>query len=591
MKINVHAHVFNFKSILTKETILLLKHRLTGLNIPDPFRELILSYFRARRRSRSGDLSFEDFNRTIRGLGSFDRLIPRKLRKLFDHHLETSSSSDVNELLISLLETAIIERTDTSSSTIINLFEWLRIGMMKNIDEVTDDLIAHLDEDDVVVLLPMDIIDKNAGKKERQLFIKQLESTEKQSLRYPGRVLPFAMVNPVRKESFDLFKKSIDSGACVGLKLYPSLGFSIENTMVKKALKYCNDHSVPVLLHGNDRGFRKSAQAAQYCNPNHWIPVLDELQNLKVCFGHFGGEMQAGKDIWTHTELPDDSWAFAILKLMESYPDRVFADVSFHTDHWDDETKRQNYQKNLQKVLNDDRYKYQVLWGTDYHLLRMDSTDTDYTQKFIEMLGEEDFTRISKSNPVKYLGLPSAENKTGENITRYVNRLIQEKASTVHGKPASWLLDHESINQEAFGEWILTASESWDINNLIHRSLFQFIWTPEDVPKYLDKGARTNIDKNHDTIEEKFEAIGRLPLAELTNFSHGPSTDVIEDQKMRGFCTDVMFWFRRKTNADRIGPSDDNLLYSKLQNVAGKSDHMIKDIASVITKFYRFPVI
>lgn len=166
MKINVHAHVFNFKSILTKETILLLKHRLTGLNIPDPFRELILSYFRARRRSRSGDLSFEDFNRTIRGLGSFDRLIPRKLRKLFDHHLETSSSSDVNELLISLLETAIIERTDTSSSTIINLFEWLRIGMMKNIDEVTDDLIAHLDEDDVVVLLPMDIIDKNAGKKE-----------------------------------------------------------------------------------------------------------------------------------------------------------------------------------------------------------------------------------------------------------------------------------------------------------------------------------------------------------------------------------------------------------------------------------------
>lgn len=591
MKINVHAHVFNFRSILTKETILLLKHRLTGLNIPAPFRDVILSYLRTRRRRKTSDLSLDDFYRTIRGLGAFNILVPRPVRNLFDHHLEISSSIEGEQMLMSLLESALVDRGSVSSSSVINIFDWLRIGLMKNINDVTDDLMTHMDDDDVAVLLPMDIIDRKAGKKERSLFIKQLEDTEKQALRYPGRMLPFAMVNPVRNNSFEIFKKSIDSGACVGLKLYPSLGYSIEHATVQKALKYCNDQSVPVLLHGNDKGFRKSKKDAAFCNPKYWVPVLDELKNLKVCFGHFGGETQDGKETWTKAIIPDDSWALAILRLMENYPGRVFGDLSFHTDHWEDETKGENYLNNIKNVLKDDRYKTQVLWGTDFHLLRMASTDRDFTQKFHEMLGEIDFNRIANENPVHFLGLPATGKKEEKNISRHVEWLIENKASTVYGTPASWLLEHERVDREAFNNWILSASGSWSINNLVHRSLFQFFWTPQDVPEYLHAGARKSINNQFATIEEKFEAIGMLSLAELTYFSHGPASPVLDNQKMRGFCKDIMFWFRRKTNAEHIGPQDDNILYSKLQQTAGQSDKRISDIAGIVSGFFRFPVI
>lgn len=591
MKINVHAHVFNFRSILTKETILLLKHRLTGLDIPDPFRDLILSYLRTRRRRKTSNLSLDDFYRTIRGFGAFDILVPRPVRNLFDHHLEISSSKEGEQMLISLLESALVDRGSMSSSSVINIFDWLRIGLMKNINDVTDDLMTHMDDDDVAVLLPMDIIDNKAGKKERSLFLKQLEDTEKQALRYPGRMLPFAMVNPLRDTSFEIFKNSIDSGACVGLKLYPSLGYTIEHASVNKALKYCNDHSVPVMIHSNDRGFRKSKKDAAFCNPKHWVPVLEELQNLKVCFGHFGGETQDGKDIWTEAKIPDESWAMSILRLMENYPGRVFGDVSFHTDHWKDEIKGGYYRNNIHSVLKDDRYKTQVLWGTDFHLLRMASTDSDFTQKFNEMLGEKEFNLIANENPIHFLGLPAAGKKEEKNISRHVEWLIENKASTVYGTPASWLLENERVDREAFNHWILSASGSWSINNLVHRSLFQFFWTPQDVPEYLHAGAKKLINNQYASIEEKFEAIGMLPLAELTYFSHGPSSSVLDNQKMRGFCKDIMFWFRRKTTADRIGPQDDNILYSKLQHTAAQSYNKISDIAGIVSGFFRFPVI
>ncbi len=591
MKINIHAHVFNFQSILTKETILLFKHRLTGLNVPEPFRDMILSYLRIRRRRRTNDISLDDFHRTIRGFGAFDRLVPNKIRNLFDHHLEISTSSETEQILMSLLESTLVERSGVSSSSVINIFDWLRIGLMKSISDVTDNLMSHLNDDDVAVLLPMDIIDKRAGKKEKSLFLNQLKDTEIQALRYPGRILPFAMVNPARDNSFDIFKTSIDSGACVGLKLYPSLGYSIEHLIVKKALKYCNDHEVPVLLHSNDRGFRKSKSDAAFCNPKHWEPVLDGLQNLKVCFGHFGGETQDGKDIWTHSSIPDDSWAMSILKLMEKFPGRVFGDVSFHTDHWNDDTKAEHYKNNIIMVLNDDRYKSQVLWGTDFHLLRLASTDSNYTVKFNEMLGESGFKQISKNNPVRFLGLPADENKEEKNISRHINWLIENKACAIYGTPASWLLNHEHLDKEVFNDWILSASGSWSINDLVHRSLFQFIWTPQDVPDYLHAGAKKTINNHYASIEEKFEAVGRLPLAEMTYFPHGPSSPVADNQKMRGFCKDIMFWFRRKTNAVRIGQDDDNVLYAKLQKIAAQSDKKVSDIARVVSGFYRFPVI
>jgi len=586
MKINVHAHVFNIPSILTKETILLLSHRLTGRNVPEPLRDALLSYLRTRRNSRPGDISFDDFHRTIRGTRFFNRIIPRQLRSFFDRHLDLPPSSETTAALTSLLEATLIDRHQASSSEVINVFEWLRIGFMKRIDDVTDDLITHMDDDDAAVVLPMDILDRKAGKRERALFLKQLEDTKRQALRYPGRILPFAKLNPVRKDSFHVMRDAIHSGACIGLKLYPSLGYSLQGSIMEDALRYCEKESVPVLLHCNDAGFRKSPEDAQNCDPRAWIPVLDTHHSLKVCFAHFGGQSQDGKPVWTAPELPPDSWAAAILELMEQYPGRVYADISYHTEQNATPEQTKNFKKNLVSVLSDDRYRDHVLWGTDYHLLRMDSTDTDYASAFLSLLGGELFTQISKNNPAAYLGLPLFGRAAEANIVRHIKWLATHHARAVHGRPASWLQDHPEGAAIRGGEGkASTDGPAWDSNNRIHTSVFNFLWNNRQ-PAYLSERMKRHLRSRDDTPEALFEALGRLPVGELTFHSDVLGDRADREHAIRSFANRIHVWFSAIPSFEKR-EANSSVYHQKMISACSDPSVTIPKIAEVMELFFR----
>ncbi len=585
MKINVHIHVFNFDSILTKETVMLLKHRLTGKNLPGPLREALIEYLRANLKKRNRSLSLNDFHRSIRGYASFERLLPGSMRRFFNRYVQLPSSSETDRLLMSLLEASLIDRIGADSSTVVNAFEWLRIGLMKSIDSVTDDLMTHMDVDDVVVVLPMDIIGKRAGKRESGLYLKQLEDTKEQALRYPGRVLPFAMVNPNRKDTVKIFKSDVESGACVGLKLYPSLGYSVWDGIMKDVLRYCDKNEVPVLLHCNDTGFRKSKADAAFCHPEHWKPVLDELQNLNVCFGHFGGETAEGQPVWTASVIPQDSWAFKILHLMELYPGRVFADVSYHAEHLGDDNIRLNYQNNLRNVLSDDRYRSQVLWGTDYHLLRMDSTDTDYTASFISIIGQENFTLMSQDNPAAFLGLPLFNKQESANITRHVEWLLKHHARAVHGRSAEWLREHPEGREGMGGTLVSTDATAWDMNNYIHTSVFNFLWNYK-TPTFLSKGMRSRIDNRADSQEAKFEAMGRVPVGELSFHQDDVGGSAERYHSIRSFSNRINYWFSKVNEFDNYN-DDSTEYYRKMIQVCSDPNNTIPDIAEVMSLFYR----
>ncbi len=585
MKINVHAHVFNFQSILTKETILLLSHRLSGKNLPEPLRDAILSYLRTRRKSRSKDISLDDFHRTIRKTRFFNRLMPGKMRDFFDRHLELPPSSETASLLTSLLEASVIDRNQASSSTVINTFEWLRIGFAAAISDVADDLIVQMDEDDLAVLLPMDIIDPKAGSREKKLFPKQLADTTRQALRFPGRLLPFGMVNPARKESFELFREAINSGWCVGLKLYPALGYSIRGEMMDEVLAFCDSESVPVLLHCNDTGFRKSPDAAQYGHPGHWIPVLEKHSSLKVCFGHFGGEKQDDEDVWIAPGLPRDSWAHHILDLMDRFPGRVFADVSYHNEQYDDPDAGDNYRKNLAAVLENPKYRSQVLWGTDYHLLRIDCTDPDYTDAFCSMIGEDNFELMARKNPAAFLGLPVDDAEEKPNIARHVRWLLENNARAVHGKPAPWLRNHPEGNVIEGSGTDPAGDAPWDVNNRIHTSLFNFIWNYKE-PDFLSEGMRKRINRESDDIKAKFEHLGRTPIGELTFHSGALSDSTDRNQSIRSFCNRLDTWFGRVNEIGRIRDIN-SAFYRKMNTVCSDPGKTIPKIAPVLEQFYR----
>jgi predicted TIM-barrel fold metal-dependent hydrolase len=586
MKINVHAHVFNFPSILTKETILVLSHRLTGRNLPEPLRDALLSYLRTRRKSRSGDISFDDFHRTIRGTRLFDRLIPKSLRSFFDRHLDLPPSPETTAALTSLLEATLIDRHQARSPEVINAFEWLRIGFMKHIDDVTDDLIAQMDDDDVAVVLPMDILDRKAGKQERAIFLKQLEDTKRQALRYPGRILPFAKLNPVRRDTFHIMRESLHSGACVGLKLYPSLGYAVKGSIMDDALRYCEKESVPVLLHCNDTGFRKSAKDALNCDPRAWIPILDTHPDLRVCFAHFGGQSQGGQPVWTAPELPADSWAFAILELMEQYPGRVFADISFHTEQNATPEQKENYRKNLAAVITDERYRDHVLWGTDYHLLRMDATDSDYAAAMHNLLGDELFDRISQHNPAAFLGLPLHGQPAGANIDRHIAWLTAHHARAVHGNPASWLSDHpEGAAIRGRNGQPSASGTAWDRNNRIHTSVFNFLWNNRQ-PAYLSERMKKLLRSRGETPEALFEAVGRLPIGELTFHS-----DILGDQAdrshaIRSFAQRIHVWFSSISSFSKKEANESAYL-RKMVSACSDPSVTIPKIAEVLELFFQ----
>ncbi len=591
MQINVHTHVFNFEAILTKETVMLLNHRLTGKNMPGPLREVVIEYLRAKQKKRNRKLSPEDFHRSIRGYASFKRLLPGGMRRFFDRHLDLPSSVDTDRLLMSVLEASLTDRDDTDASAVMNAIEWLRIGLMSSIDAVTDDLMAHLDDGDVVVVLPMDIIGKRAGKQESGRYLKQLEDTLEQALRYPGRVLPFAMVNPARKEAFRMLQRDVERGACVGLKLYPSLGYSVWDGVMKEVLRYCDRQQVPVLLHCNDSGFRKSKSAAAYCRPDHWKPVLDELPNLKVCFGHFGGETEGGKPVWTAPDIPRDSWAAGILDLMEAWPGRVFADVSYHVGHLGDDDTRRNYLNNMRKVMDDATYRSQVLWGTDYHLLRMDRSDTDYTESFASQIGADHYALMSRNNPAAFLGLPDNGRPEGANIARHVDWLAGQHARPVHGRPAEWLIDHpegrtiKAGTPGVPGTAVTAEGAGWDVNNYIHTSVFNFLWH-YNTPSFLSEGMRKRIEGRADNQEAKFEAMGRVPVGELSFHQDVAGDRKDREQAIRSFSNRIDYWFS-KVEAFRKYNDDTSVYYRKMIRTCSEPNHTIPDIAEVMGQFYR----
>ncbi len=586
MQINVHTHVFNFRTILTAETIVVLNNRLSGLDMPDPLRNMLLQYLRRRLRSRN-KISMEDFEKTISRFRVFNRVLPDSVHSVFRKHIALPSRRDSTELLFSLLEAGITERTSESESTVGGYIDWLRIGLMTSIDKVTDDLMSYYKEDDVVVALPMDIIDQKNDPRERDIYLEQLDETKKQALRYPGRLLPFVMINTIRKGSKKIFYESVKDGACVGLKLYPSLGYSIDSDAMPEILRYCNDNELPVLMHCNDRGFRRDSHHAPLADPALWEPILTKLDKLKICFAHFGGDEQNGEAIWNHHPLPENSWPAKILEMMNTFKGRVFADISFHATYLNKPDTKKNYRKNLREIIGDKKTGSQVLWGTDYHLLRQRITDSGFADEFRELLGEDHFRKISVDNPAAFLGLPVNGNPEGGNIRRHIEWLVENRAGTVQGRPPNWLLEHTTEKSDAFRNWILSAGKPWDPNNLIHITLFNFLWNSKPTP--LASGIKRTLRKAHNNDPRAiFEAVGRLPVAELALHNKVLGRGSTRRSLTAGFCTDLEEWFDHFKKLERDN-NDSAKFRRNITEVCEDKKLRISNLAGVLESFYSVP--
>lgn len=396
MRSNTHSHVFTFKTFLTGAAEAILKERL-----------------KARHLSEA---AASDAVRLAKGLLLGPDAEARLAAFAARHHLEGNP-----------------------------LLEFLRRGSLPDSSAVTDRLMADSqagaggDTEVLAVLLMMDVVNVESTAEELALYETQFTDTVLQAERWPGRALPFVAVNPLRgKSALDYLRRGLDEGQCVGVKLYPSLGFAPNDPMVPKIMRACQEASAPIIMHCNDGGFCGPTLDCAYCSPMAWADVIGDY-DVRFDFAHFG-DTTPGNPI--SATMP--SWRDYILQLMDKYPNRVYADVSYQSGPLGPADTQQKYVDWLLAQLATGRGN-NILFGTDSFMLLQAMADPDYWGFFQDALGE-DFARIAERNPARFLGLPESGEELEEDtaLGRHVAYLRERKAAPgsrfgEKAAPAAWL--------------------------------------------------------------------------------------------------------------------------------------------------------
>lgn len=468
MRINAHCHVFNLQSVFTTGTKNILKYRLE--QSLEGFSFLLTPLLELLEDAMKPD-------------GGVPLKAPEKERaRIICKALDKGGNEDEAELRADLFEVmrGIDDRSRSSLGSLCNriernlgisffdpylvslgdLVEFISVAFASSMDDVTDYLFdcmaegqgqGSVDRGDLVAApLMMDILSQDQSAhtgeipaeaaEELAVFERQRENTLRQCVRYPGRILPFYAVNPWRPDWLGKFKAAMEEGGFVGMKAYPSLGYEVKE--IAAALEYCDEQGIPVVTHCNPGGFKAKDQYAAYCDPAAWTEVITshDLNRLRLCFGHFGGE-NAFRPGHTHAD-----WSCRIIELMQRRGPEVYADISYHTGgmHLSTQTRYFNWLESLLEPPNGP-FASRVLFGTDYFLSLQQLAEDDYWRFFKRHLTDRQFERISRKNPAAFLGInQEMPEKSAPNIQRHLAWLRKQKKKMLPhwasgGNIANWL--------------------------------------------------------------------------------------------------------------------------------------------------------
>ncbi|MCR2811322.1 MULTISPECIES: amidohydrolase family protein [unclassified Microbacterium] len=102
--------------------------------------------------------------------------------------------------------------------------------------------------------------------------------------RHPGRLIPFAGIDPRREDASRLVAEWIESGAR-GLKLYPACGWDPVGDDARVIYELCNVAKLPVLFHTGDPLPLMDRDAS---NPALLSAVAADYPDMPVWLGHAG---------------------------------------------------------------------------------------------------------------------------------------------------------------------------------------------------------------------------------------------------------------------------------------------------------------
>ncbi len=477
MRFNCHTHIFNLQSVFTTRTMETLINRIKALDFPE-FVVALITTEMAKVIENAG--AYADEENLLRNLIG-------RLKQTAEYKNIVDDLSDPARLRIEVVNTDNLDRLalgalkefiqwfsdkwsdaeeDARKKTILDAVEFVRIALLPSIRKVTARLMDQLEDTDAVVALMMDITGEDA---DQALFESQIQNTSDMVLAYPGRILPFLAVNPVRPGFVGIMEHALQARGFVGVKLYPSLGYDPASDELAPVYRYCEERRIPLTVHCTAGGFYYKEQFRDNSNPDRWQTVLAEFPELRLCFGHFGDSIHL-----IHEQIDPASWTGKILSLMEKY-EGVYADISYNTDPMDGRDAEANYFSNLKSLLAHPTYKQRILFGTDFFLVRLRLQEKHHWHYFEERFSDQEFAAIAEDNPRRFLGIGIDDGVSTENIQSYVRFIYQNRTRLEHRVP-DWI--HAEI-RHIYGDQVNlpppTLGTRWSWNNHAHFRTYRFM--------------------------------------------------------------------------------------------------------------------
>ncbi len=567
MRIDSHTHIFNLHTVLSKEAVDIMARRIgdSGARafVADAVRRLLEEQLDHPEHLVEKDLlarlldyiaDSADFKSWAQEQGD---ALPFEIRTL-GPSLKALGVNAMRRALDKL--STLSDQGDEVKTGVFDVFDTLRISMQADILGVTDKLLEPLGPDDAIVALMMDITTEDEPERDRRNFRAQLAGTRDAAVQRPGRVLPFVAVNPRRADHFALMKQAIEEMGFVGVKLYPSLGYSVDTPDMRNVYHYCVEQNVPLLMHCTDGGFYRDQASKEYCDPKYWKPVLEELPDLRLCFAHCGG--WAGFGAMDH--VTPGSWTESIVALMHEY-ENVYADLSAHMNQMEGGTDEENWKKIFRALLDDEVTRPRILFGTDQWLTRLHISHEHYLHYFDTSVDAADLALISEENPRRFLGLPDdAGLGMLPNIERYV-AFIRAQPS-VGAAPAAWLAAVVGTTLK-----VTRSRAGWSPNNFADRLTGSFM--------------RRYMGASHKKLP--FADLAPLRLRQLTYWNKEHVSDAIfrEDCRAVALALASACVGSKATYEGTYGPTD---VVDHLAEALADGERTLADLGATVDALFRF---
>lgn len=287
------------------------------------------------------------------------------------------------------------------------LHEYLAL-FNQDIFRVAEDMDAEMTAANIDLAIPlmMDLATASFGQKPETPYRLQIHYMSRIALKYPGRIMPFVMLDPRRPGSGQMVIKALDKLGFLGVKMYPPLGYHPDpdsiinppavNDELQEVYKYCEDNCVPITTHCSPGGaygsdiYRDIESLPQYTHPSNWVGVLNKYPELYLNLSHGGGR-------WLH----DNSWWPDVLNLIRTFP-HVFADVAYHDEALENNTQAK-YFKMLSGILATSGVQDRILFATDWPMIRHRWRMQDFVAPFVARLLKPQLQQIAFDNPINFL--------------------------------------------------------------------------------------------------------------------------------------------------------------------------------------------